>query len=78
VKLNQDNGDLWAQLYKFECQHGSPESAALVMKRCVDADPHHGEHWQRVVKRPRRIDVDGIVKTDNLLKNVALDLDNPL
>ena len=78
VKLDQDNGDLWAQLYKFECQHGSAEKAADVVKRCVAADPHHGEHWQRVKKDPSRTLVNDGENTETLLKKVSLDLENPL
>jgi len=74
VTIDPDIGDLWAQLYKFECQHGTPEAAADVLKRCVAADPHHGERWQRIAKDLANAHLD----TEAILKKVALDLENPL
>ena len=32
-------------------QHGGDVAAAAVATRCVEADPKHGELWQRVSKR---------------------------
>ncbi|GBG73650.1 hypothetical protein CBR_g16993 [Chara braunii] len=50
VTLNPDIGDFWAQFYKFEMQHGKPEQQEDVVKRCLSAEPHHGERWCRVSK----------------------------
>lgn len=50
VTLDPDVGDFWALYYKFECQHGTAESQEQVVKRCVTAEPHHGERWTRVSK----------------------------
>ena len=33
VTLNPDVGDFWAQYYKFETQHGSPEQQQDVVRR---------------------------------------------
>ena len=73
VAIEPDVGDLWAQLYKFECQHGTPEVAAEVLKRCVAAEAHHGERWQRISKLP----ANAHLPVETILKKVAADLDNP-
>jgi len=73
VAIEPDIGDFWAQLYKFECQHGSPQAAAEVLTRCVEAQPHHGERWQHISK-----DIaNAHLPVDAILKKVAADLDNP-
>ena len=73
VAIEPDVGDFWAQLYKFECQHGTAETAAEVVQRCVAADPHHGERWQRIAKLP----ANEHQSVESILKKVALDLENP-
>jgi pre-mRNA-processing factor 6 len=73
VTIEPDVGDFWAQLYKFECQHGTPEAAAEVLQKCIAADPHHGERWQRIAKLPANVHLS----TEMVLKKVAADLDNP-
>eukprot|EP00033_Pygsuia_biforma_P002497 GCRY01002767.1.p1 GENE.GCRY01002767.1~~GCRY01002767.1.p1 ORF type:complete len:966 (-),score=355.98 GCRY01002767.1:57-2954(-) len=50
VKMNPDLGDSWAFLYKFESQHGSAKRAEDVEKRCLEAEPRHGEQWITVSK----------------------------
>ncbi|KAL3680864.1 hypothetical protein R1sor_023820 [Riccia sorocarpa] len=50
VTLAPDVGDFWAQLYKFELQHGTEEQQQEVLKRCSAAEPRHGERWTRVSK----------------------------
>jgi pre-mRNA-processing factor 6 len=52
VTLSSDLGDGWAYWYSLEMQHGTEQTRAVVMKRCVAANPRHGEIWQRVCKRP--------------------------
>jgi len=52
VTLEPDIGDFWAQYYKFECQHGTAEQQAEVLKRAMEAEPHHGERWCTVSKNP--------------------------
>jgi len=49
--IDPDIGDHWAAYYRFESQHGGDVAAAAVAKRCREADPKHGELWQRVGKR---------------------------
>ena len=49
--IDPDIGDHWAAYYRFELQHGGDVAAAAVATRCVEADPKHGELWQRVSKR---------------------------
>lgn len=50
VKIDQDYGDAWAYFYRFELNHGTQEQQEEVMKRCVNAEPRHGELWQSVSK----------------------------
>eukprot|EP01122_Echinamoeba_exundans_P012326 TRINITY_DN5114_c0_g1_i1.p1 TRINITY_DN5114_c0_g1~~TRINITY_DN5114_c0_g1_i1.p1 ORF type:complete len:916 (+),score=220.62 TRINITY_DN5114_c0_g1_i1:318-2750(+) len=50
VVLDPDFGDAWANYYKFESMHGIPEKRDEVARRCVAADPHHGEKWISVAK----------------------------
>lgn len=71
VTLDPDIGDHWAQLWKFEGQHGTAESQAAVMAKAVAADPHHGERWVRVSKAV----VNAHQPVDVLLKKVVVDID---
>ncbi|XP_054786548.1 protein STABILIZED1-like isoform X2 [Prosopis cineraria] len=50
VTLAPDIGDFWAWNYKFELQHGAEENQKEVLKRCVAAEPKHGEKWQSISK----------------------------
>ncbi|KAK3087474.1 hypothetical protein FSP39_006402 [Pinctada imbricata] len=50
VKIEPDLGDAWAYFYKFEIMHGDEDSQEEIKKRCVNADPRHGEHWCAVSK----------------------------
>jgi len=48
--IDPDLGDAWANYYAFELQHGTTEQQEEVLRRCIAADPHHGEEWCRVAK----------------------------
>ncbi|KAI8097326.1 PRP1 splicing factor, N-terminal-domain-containing protein [Halteromyces radiatus] len=72
VQIDPDQGDSFAWWYKFELQHGVEEQQELVIKRCVQAEPHHGEHWQAISKDIKNIGK----KTDELLKLCAASLDS--
>ena len=50
VTLAPDIGDFWALYYKFELQHGNADTQKDVLKRCVAAEPKHGEKWQAITK----------------------------
>ncbi|GIY90401.1 pre-mRNA-processing factor 6 [Caerostris extrusa] len=50
VKIDPDLGDAWAYFYKFELIHGTEEQQEDVKKRCVNAEPRHGENWCKVSK----------------------------
>ncbi|OMP07873.1 RNA-processing protein, HAT helix [Corchorus olitorius] len=50
VTAGPDIGDFWALYYKFELRHGSEEKQKDVLKRCIAAEPKHGEKWQAVSK----------------------------
>jgi pre-mRNA-processing factor 6 len=68
VELNPDLGDSWAYYYAFELrQQGAEEERAAVAKRCVDADPTHGEIWTSVSKRVENWRCD----KETLLKKVV-------
>ncbi len=74
VETNADFGDAWAWLLKFEAQHGDEAAAADVIKRCVAADPRHGEKWQAV----RKSVANAGKSTEEVLKLVAAELVNDL
>uniref|UniRef100_A0A6B2KXN3 PRP1 splicing factor N-terminal domain-containing protein n=1 Tax=Arcella intermedia TaxID=1963864 RepID=A0A6B2KXN3_9EUKA len=66
--VDPDFGDAWAASYKFELQNGTPETQQEILKRCKDAEPHHGEVWISVSK-----DINNSNwKTEQLLLAVAL------
>jgi hypothetical protein len=53
----------------------TPYIACLALPcRCVAAEPHHGERWQRVAKNP----ANAHQSTEVLLKKVAVELDKEL
>ncbi|KAJ7567210.1 hypothetical protein O6H91_02G136900 [Diphasiastrum complanatum] len=64
VTLAPDVGDFWALFYKFELQHGTEEQQQEVLKRCVVAEPRHGEHWTSISKAVENAHqpVEGILK----------------
>ncbi|MCP9262881.1 Pre-mRNA-processing factor 6 [Dirofilaria immitis] len=73
VKIDPDFGDAWAFFYKFELLHGSQEEQELVKKKCLQAEPRHGELWQQVSK-----DVENWRKrTDEILAELAEKLEMP-
>ncbi|KAG2204443.1 hypothetical protein INT47_005234 [Mucor saturninus] len=70
IQNDSDHGDSFAWWYKFELQHGTKEQQDLVVKRCVMAEPRHGEYWQAVAK-----DVSNVgKKTEEILKLCAATL----
>eukprot|EP00531_Pseudo-nitzschia_arenysensis_P000333 CAMPEP_0116124486 /NCGR_PEP_ID=MMETSP0329-20121206/5305_1 /TAXON_ID=697910 /ORGANISM="Pseudo-nitzschia arenysensis, Strain B593" /LENGTH=1009 /DNA_ID=CAMNT_0003618467 /DNA_START=175 /DNA_END=3205 /DNA_ORIENTATION=- len=50
VVLNSDLGDSWARYYAFEKKYGTSDQQAAVKKRCMTAEPKHGELWQTTLK----------------------------
>ncbi|KAI9281199.1 PRP1 splicing factor, N-terminal-domain-containing protein [Sporodiniella umbellata] len=71
IQIDPDQGDSYAWWYKFELQHGTKEHQEFVVKRCVLAEPRHGECWQSVAK-----DVSNIgKKTEDILKICAQSLE---
>ncbi|KDN51340.1 hypothetical protein K437DRAFT_221659 [Tilletiaria anomala UBC 951] len=52
AQADPDWGDGWAWWYKFEQQHGTDEMRAVVLRRCVNAEPRHGDEWQIALKDP--------------------------
>ncbi|KAI8372270.1 PRP1 splicing factor, N-terminal-domain-containing protein [Choanephora cucurbitarum] len=73
IQIDPDQGDSFAWWYKFELQHGTQEQQSACIKRCVLAEPRHGEVWQSVAK-----DVGNIgKKTEEILKLCADTLEQP-
>ncbi|KAI3826694.1 hypothetical protein L1987_00746 [Smallanthus sonchifolius] len=50
VTLAPDVGDFWALLYKFKLQHGTEDQQKEVLRKCIAAEPKHGEKWQPILK----------------------------
>lgn len=74
VKIDPDLGDAWAYFYKFELLNGTEEQQEDVKKRCIAAEPHHGENWCKVSKNI----VNWCLSTDQILVLVAKDLPIPI
>ncbi|GAA98462.1 uncharacterized protein L969DRAFT_87027 [Mixia osmundae IAM 14324] len=70
VNANPDLGDVWAWFLRFEQQHGSKEQQESVVSRCIAAEPHHAEAWQRVSKDP----ANARLRTGEVLRLVAAEL----
>jgi len=68
ITLDPDFGDAWATFYKFEVQNGAEKQREELLKKCIEAEPRHGEIWQEVSKNP----VNSKLKTEQILKRVAL------
>jgi pre-mRNA-processing factor 6 len=73
VKLEPDLGDGWAYFYKFELTHGTEEQQNDVKKKCVQAEPRHGEEWTKVSKAIE----NWKLKTDEILVKCAEGLSIP-
>ena len=72
MTIDPDLGDAWANYYAFELAHGTPEQQAEVLRRCVAADPKHGDEWTTVSKSLSAIrwSVETVVK--KVATNMAL------
>lgn len=70
VTLAPDIGDFWALYYKFELQHGTEENQKDVLKRCIAAEPKHGEKWQAISKAVE----NAHQQTEAILKKVVVAL----
>ncbi|CAL1406605.1 unnamed protein product [Linum trigynum] len=70
VTVAPDIGDFWALFYKLELQHGSEETQKDVIKKCIDADPKHGEKWQSISKAVE----NAHMSTEAILKKVVVAL----
>eukprot|EP00002_Diphylleia_rotans_P016713 TRINITY_DN3249_c0_g1_i5.p1 TRINITY_DN3249_c0_g1~~TRINITY_DN3249_c0_g1_i5.p1 ORF type:complete len:600 (-),score=148.57 TRINITY_DN3249_c0_g1_i5:241-2040(-) len=67
VTINPDYGDAWANYFKFMVQFGTEDEQNEVIRRCKEAEPRHGEVWQKVSKA----DENWLMKTEQILKKVA-------
>eukprot|EP01006_Ploeotia_vitrea_P053379 TRINITY_DN67781_c5_g4_i1.p1 TRINITY_DN67781_c5_g4~~TRINITY_DN67781_c5_g4_i1.p1 ORF type:complete len:953 (+),score=126.03 TRINITY_DN67781_c5_g4_i1:56-2914(+) len=76
VALDSDLGDAWANLYRFEVQHGDEEKQQKVIASTLEAEPHHGELWCSVSKDPEYCTVGGCsLSPTEILKKVAQKVD---
>jgi pre-mRNA-processing factor 6 len=74
VKSDADFGDAWGYFYKFEKLFGTEEQQEEIMKRCIAAEPKHGEEWCRVSK-----DIaNWRFKTEDVLKTLVKVLPIPI
>ena len=73
VTLNPDIGDHWAMYYKFELQHGTEEQQEAVVRRCVEAEPKHGEVWCRVKKSVKNWHDEDDVLLKKTVKEIGAD-----
>nr|SVE83505.1 EOG090X017X [Daphnia pulex] len=74
VKIDPDFGDAWGYFYKFELLHGTVEEQNDVKKRCVQAEPRHGEVWTSISKGPQ----NWRARTEDILLLVAEALPVPV
>nr|SVE74961.1 EOG090X017X [Daphnia dolichocephala] len=74
VKIDPDFGDAWGYFYKFELLHGTVEEQNDVKKRCIQAEPRHGEVWTSISKSPQ----NWRAKTEDILLSVAEALPVPV
>ena len=74
VKIDPDFGDAWAYFYKFELLHGTVDEQNDVKKRCVQAEPRHGDLWTLISKAPEH----WRAKTEDILLLVADSLPVPV
>lgn len=74
VKIDPDFGDAWAYYYKFELLNGTKEQQQEVLKKCVAAEPHHGEQWCKVSKNIK----NWILSIEQILIIVANELPIPI
>ena len=51
VLVNGDYGDAWIYYYKFKKDRGQEKEAEDILRRCKEADPHHGRLWISVSKK---------------------------
>jgi len=72
VSIDPDLGDAWGNYVAFELSHGSPEQQAEVLRRCVAADPHHGDEWTRVSKDVRCMHWSSEQIVKRVAQNMAL------
>uniref|UniRef100_M8C4I5 Pre-mRNA-processing factor 6 n=1 Tax=Aegilops tauschii TaxID=37682 RepID=M8C4I5_AEGTA len=71
ASLAPDIGDFRALYYKSELQHGNADTQRDVLKRCIAAEPKHGERWQATSKAVE----NSHQPTDAILRRVVLALD---
>lgn len=71
VSIDPDLGDAWGNYLAFELQHGSADQQAEVLRRCIAADPKHGEEWTKVSKNIKCL----VYSTEQILRRVAANME---
>lgn len=66
LAVDSDLGDVWAWFYRFEKDQGRKDRIQRVVKKCIQAEPAHGERWCAVSKKVAN---EGL-KTEAILKKV--------
>lgn len=67
VLFEPDLGDAWGYYYKFELSLGKKSTQRQLAKRVQEADPGHGELWEKVSKEDSNIGLKAV----DILKKVA-------
>lgn len=68
LKVDNDNGDVWALLYKFELECGNKDKSDEVKTRALAQEPKTGYYWTKISKdvknwRMKTVDIlDEVVK----------------
>ena len=85
LKIDPDLGDIWVYFYKFELLHGtsltastssseSLSSAEEVKRKCIAAEPRHGDLWTKYSKDVK----NWKLKTGEILVLAAANVSIPL
>jgi len=51
LRINSDFGDTWIYYYKMESEIGDQSKSEVILKRCVEKAPKHGEIWTSISKK---------------------------
>jgi pre-mRNA-processing factor 6 len=74
LAIDPDWGDTWAWYYKLLEKHGTDEKKHEIIGKLVDAEPRHGDVWQRVKKDPANAGKN----PEQILHFVVKEMDDPM
>lgn len=72
ITLDKDNGDAWAHFYLFETEFGTKESQLECLEKFKEAEPHHGELWNKEAKKVENWRKDPCEILKIVAKNIQL------